>query len=285
MKCKLFLLTCILTASVSFAQLNILTSFYPVYIMALNVAGGVPGVKVESLTLPSTGCLHDYSLTPMDMVKIERSSVFIINGLGMEQFLDRVIRRYPRTPVLTLSEKTDPIIKNGRVNPHIWLSIPLAKIEVRNLADGLSHLDPSHASLYRRNANQYIHKLDVLEEEMARELAFLKGESIMTFHEAFSYFAKAFSLREAGVILREHGAIPTPKDLAVLVAMVRREKVRALFVEPQYPQGAAELITRQTGVGVAVLDPAVTGSLSKDAYIDIMRQNMMTIKRVLGSNR
>lgn len=279
MKFKLLLAACLFTVSVSFAQSTVLTSFYPIYIMALNVAGGVPGIKIELLALPSTGCLHDYSLTPSDMGKIENASLFIVNGLGMEPFLDKVLHRYPRVPVLVLSDGIQPIKAEGRVNTHIWLSIPLAKLEIRHLADGLSRWDPGHATLYQRNASDYIQKLNLLENEMKAELAVFKGEPVISFYEAFSYFANDFGLLEKGRIIRESGTIPSAKEMGKLVETVRREKIRALFVEPQCPSGVIRLLASQTDAGVVVLDPAVSGPLSKDAYRDMMRRNVASIKK------
>jgi zinc transport system substrate-binding protein len=142
----------------------ITASFYPVYIMALNITYGVPGVVLEDLTGPQTGCLHDYQLTPADMRKIYSTSLFIINGAGMESFIDKIIRQVPGLEVIDASAGL-PLIrdqKTGTVNPHVFVSISGAISQVRTIASRLSVLDPVHADLYSRNSAAYIRKLELL---------------------------------------------------------------------------------------------------------------------------
>ena len=266
----------------SFAQcevkpIRILASFYPIYIMALNVTNGVPDVKLENLTKPMTGCLHDYSATPEDMKHIANSQIFVANGLGMESFLDQAIKTNTKLKVVVTTKG----IKTFEDNAHVWVSVALAQKQVQNIADGLAQFDPIHATLYQNNAKQYIARLQKLETEMQQELSPFKGCAIITFHEAFPYFAQEFGLKIATVIEREPGSEPSAKELADTIKIIRNHKAKAIFTEPQYPNTAANTIAAETHIPVYVLDPAVTGPYSKDAYLSTMQANLVTLKKAL----
>ncbi len=266
------------------AEVKVVTSFYPMYIMAKNVARDVPGVTVRNLTPPFTGCLHDYTLTTEDMKKLADARVFVANGAGMESFLDKVIAQYPRLVVVRLSEGIPLVKGEGDTgdNPHVWVSVSNAIIEVRNLGMALEKFDPAHKELYQKNVSAYVAKLQVLRDTMHAELAAYKGREIITFHEAFPYFAEEFGLLIAAVVEREPGSQPNAKELADTIKLIRKSNISALFTEPQYPASAARVIADETGAGVYVLDPAVTGPDDYDAYIHIMENNLRVLKEALA---
>ena len=105
--------------------------------------------------------------------------------------------------------------------------------------------------------------------------------SIITFHEAFPYFAKEFDLRISAVVEREPGSEPSAKELADTIELVKESNAQALFSEPQYPDSAARTIAKETSAKVYVLDPAVTGPDAYDAYINIMENNLKVLKEAL----
>ena len=113
---------------------------------------------------------------------------------------------------------------------------------------------------------------------MHSELAPYKGRSIITFHEAFPYFAQEFGFNIVAVVEREPGSEPSAKELADTIELVKKNGISTLFSEPQYPDSAAETIAKETGAKVYVLDPAVTGSDDYDAYLNIMENNLATLK-------
>ena len=246
---------------------RIVTSFYPVYLATVNVAGGVPGVEVINLTRPTTGCLHDYQLTPADMVTLSRATIFVINGAGMETFLDKALQPAPFLKIVNASEGIDLLRGPDGENPHVWLSVTHTITQVRNIARGLARLDPEHATRYETNAAAYIQKLEALRARMQEGLKNIRTRDIITFHEAFPYFAQEFNLRVVAVVEREPGAEPSARELAELIGMIRETGVKALFAEPQYSARAVETIARETGATVYHLDPAVTGNLEADAYL------------------
>jgi len=112
----------------------------------------------------------------------------------------------------------------------------------------------------------------------------LPNKNIVTFHEAFPYFAKEFNLNIVAVIEREPGSDPTPKDIEETVDKVKSLNIKALFVEPQYPEGAAQTISKESGAKVYTLDPVVTGDADEnaaDAYINAMKKNAQVLQEAL----
>lgn len=263
-------------------RLTVLTSFYPIYVSTINVTKDIPGIQVMNMTKPQTGCLHDYQLTPEDLKTLEKADVFIINGAGMEAFMDKAIKQQPNLKVLEASQGIE-LIKDdsGEENPHVWVSITDNIAQVRNIAEQLSLIDSANAAQYKSNAEEYINKLEALRSKMHQSLDGLENKNIITFHEAFPYFAQEFNLNIAAVIEREPGSEPSPKELEETINTVRASKITALFAEPQYPAKAAETIARETGAKVYALDPVVSGDLTPDSYINIMEENLKTLEEAL----
>ena len=271
-------------------QKVIVTSFYPMYILTQNVAADIEGVTVRNMAEQNVGCLHDYQLQTRDMVTLEGADALVINGGGMEQFMDKVLTLRADLPVINASEGIEmlPSVSEhdhddhddhdhdheGEVmNAHVWLDPSLAMVQVRNIAEGLANADPEHAEAYRSNAEAYILKLEQLKADIAEQLAPYAGREIITFHEAFTYFADAFGLHVAGVIATEPGEEPSTRDIADTCDLVSELGIKTLFVEPQYPQKAAQTIARETGASIETLDPCVSGDESKESYENIMREN------------
>ena len=258
---------------------TVVTTFYPIHIAALNVTAGVEGLRLVSLTPPSTGCLHDYLLTTRDMSVLSKADVVLANGAGMDSFLAGVCARWPTTKVIDLSARVDLLIESGTTNSHVWVSPRRHILQVQAMADGLADWDPGHAALYRTNAASYIGKLRGLQERMEEGLKDLRTRDIITFHEAFPYFASDFNLRVVAVIEHEPGSEPSPGELAAIIRRVRSSGVKALFVEPQYPAKPADAIAAETGARLYTLDPVVSGALSSGAYLEAMSRNLAALVR------
>ena len=281
-------------------SLNIITSFYPMYIATANIIEGVENVSIECLASPEVGCLHDYQLTVKDMMKMENADIFIINGGGMESFLDKAISVYPEMKVINASKAILGEISNdeseeepheepghnhehvhGGENPHVWVSIDLHIHQIEEITHKLGEIDSVNKERYEQNAKVYIAKLEALREQMHSELDSLQNKDIITFHEAFHYFAEEFDLNVMAVIEREPGTSPSARDVANIIDTVREYDVSAIFVEPQYLKTAANTISNETGVKVYELDPATSGNFENDAYIKIMEKNLEVLKEAL----
>lgn len=272
--------------------LRIVTSFYPMYVFTARVIQGVEGISVHNMAAPEAGCLHDYQLLPADLRAIESADVLVVNGAGMEQFLDKVRIQYAGLPVIEASESIALFLEaeggyegehtrddghDHAVNAHVWVDPRNAAVQTRTIARRLAELDPAHAAQYTANAEQYATELEALHARMFAALADLPNRDIVTFHEAFAYFAQAFELNVAAVIEREPGSEPGTRELAELVDTVRASGVQALFVEPQYPAGVAQIVARETDARIYTLDPVVTGPLEITAYEDAMERNLAAL--------
>ena len=264
---------------------RIVTSFYPMYVATINITDGVDGVEVYNMTKPQTGCLHDYQLMTEDMKTLEKADAFVINGAGMEDFMDKVTEQQKKLKVIDASRGIELIHDDEEGdNPHVWLSVTDAITQVRNIVDQLKEADPAHAAAYEKNAVAYIEKLSSLKSEMHAALDNVPHKDIVTFHEAFPYFAKEFNLNIIGVVEREPGTEPTPTELQETIEQVNALPTKVLFTEPQYSPAAAETIARETGAKIYTLDPVVTGEATpaaKNAYIDTMKKNMKTLQEAL----
>lgn len=271
-------------------KLTIVTSFYPMYISTLNIVKDIPDVEVINMTAPQTGCLHDYSLSTKDLKTLSSADIFVINGAGMESFLDDVIDEYSDLKIIeasngiSLIEDTDHDEHEHDVNPHVWVSISKNIEEVSNIAKELSAFDPNHASEYEANADAYIAKLENLRTEMHAALDNVNNKDIITFHEAFPYFAEEFNLNIAGVIEVEPDSEPSAKEVENIISIINEKNIKALFTEPQYSSKIADTIAKETGASIYTLDPIVTGDANEGAYDDYivkMQENLNTLKEAL----
>lgn len=299
---KLLTLLLILTlalpcAAYGEATSQVVTSFYPIYLFALNLLDGIDEVEVTNLADPGTGCLHDYQLQTGDMKVLAKADAFLINGAGMESYLSGVFEAFPELPVVdasagvTLLEDCadhDHEAEAGHdhaYNAHIWLDAGNAVLMVNNLADGLIAALPAHADAIAANRDAYLARLTALDAELTAALADLPRKDIITFHEAFPYFAEAYGLHVAAVVNRDPDDALSPRALAELCKTVIEHGVPPLFTEPQYEDAAAQTIARETGAALYALDPIVTGPVEEvplTYYEDVMRQNLAVLLEALG---
>ncbi|HWQ41226.1 MAG TPA: metal ABC transporter substrate-binding protein, partial [Desulfosporosinus sp.] len=263
--------------------ITIAASFYPMYIFTLNVAKDIPNVKVIDMTKPSAGDLHDYAVTPEDMKNLEGAKALIINGAGIESFMAKITSQMPNLKIIDSSKGIQLIKGQGDQgdNPHLWVSISNAITQVQTIGDQLALLDPNNATKYKENANVYIKKLEAQRAKMHLALDGVKNRDIITFHDAFPYFAKEFNLNIAAVVEREPGSEPSAKELSDTIAQIKSLKINAILAEPQYPAKAANTISKETGAKVYTLDPVVLGPMEADAYINIMDLNLKTLQEAL----
>lgn len=282
---------------------KIVTSCYPVYIMALNLTDGIDDIEVLNMSENQKGCLHDYKLQPDDLKNVEKSDAFIINGNDMESFLGKVILQCPNLKIIDSGKGIDVIDEDCHhhnnedeeeeehhehehehcdANPHTWVSISNYIKQVENIKDGLINLDDKNSAKYKENAEKYINKLSDLKSEMHSKIGNVKNKNIVTFHEAFPYFAKEFGLNIVTVLSQEPETEPSAKEISETIETIKNNNVVALFVEPQYSSKIADVVSSETKVPVYTLDPAVTGEKDKDAYIQAMRKNTEILVSVLN---
>ena len=266
----------------SSVPVTVVCSFYPIRVFAENVLRDVPGVSLQTLAPAGTGCLHDFQLMTGDLKKLDGALCLIINGAGMEQtFLPLLTKERNDLPLVDCSGGIELIKEDGEDNPHIWLSPFLAAKMARNLGTGLSSLMPEHADLILKNADQYAEALEALGEEMRSALSAFTGKPIVTFHEAFPYFADAMGLRVLASVTVEPDETPSPRLIARTVSLIREAGGCPLFSEPGVHLDALNVIAQETGCPVYELNPVTDGENLPDAYETAMRDNLRTLLEAL----
>jgi ABC-type Zn uptake system ZnuABC Zn-binding protein ZnuA len=267
--------------------LRVLTSFLPMEIFTRNVVGDAPGVSVESMLPASMGCPHDYALTPGDMRKIASADLFVVNGLGMEDFLGEPVRRAnPKVRIVETARGVLPIHDehgHGDVNPHTWVSPRNAILQVRAIEKALSAVRPESAGAFHRNADAYVSRLSALAEEFETAAKSFHRRNIVTFHNVFAYLARDLGLTVVGEIESTPGQEPSAGEIRNLARTIRERKVPVVFSEPQYSPKLADALAREAGIPVRILDPVATGSPALAFYEDVMRRNLSTLKEALSA--
>jgi len=261
---------------------TVVTSFYPVWLMALNLTEGIDGVTVVNLAEPATGCLHDYTLQNSDMVALSGADVLLINGAGMESFLPVVTGAYPDLPVVDASKgillmETDD---DGESNSHIWLDPRRAVGMAVNLSEGLSRYLPEYSQQISDNLAAYRERLLAVDQTIRDELMQLDGlPEVVIFHEAFPYFADACDLPVLLAVDKEPDEDLSTAQLAGIFEIVQQSPELPLIIKSKEEDRSVSVLVAETGAPVCELDPITTGPDTPplDYYEAVMIQNLNTL--------
>lgn len=275
----------------------LVTSFYPIYIFTLNIVNGIDEINVSCMAEQNTGCLHDYQILSRDAKLIADADVFIINGAGMETFLEDVymsnenLRVIDSSEGIALIENCDEHHENHNeethhdhnhsVNSHIWMSPENAKIQVENIAERLKSFYPQYKDTIEENEKNYINRLTVLNEELTEKTKAMKNENIITFHESYDYLASEYGFNVIATVESHEGGEPSAKRLAELVDVIEEHNVNVLFTEPDYKGSSATILSSETGAEICTLNPVIRGEQTLTAYEDIMRENIEIILKAV----
>lgn len=264
--------------------LTVVTSFYPMYIAALNVIGDTDGVHLQNLSEPQTGCLHDFQLTPEDMKLLSKADVFIINGGGIESFMKDVAKSYPDLTIIEASEGIDLLEDEGEENAHAWMSVATYEEQVNNIAEGLIVADEKHASDYQKHADAYVVKLDALKERQQKVAEKIKEQSVILFHEAYDYVADDYGLDVAYVLDLDEERQVSAGEVADVLAAVRDDQVKYILAEELYGKSMGDTVEKETDAKVIYLDALNRGDYDADSYIKGMSANIDLIEQYLTQN-
>lgn len=264
--------------------LTVVTSFYPMYIAALNVIGDTDGVHLQNLSEPQTGCLHDFQLTPEDMKLLSKADVFIINGGGIESFMKDVAKSYPDLTIIEASEGIDLLEDEGEENAHAWMSVATYEEQVNHIAEGLIAADEKHASDYQKHADAYVVKLDALKERQQKVAEKIKGQSVILFHEAYDYVADDYGLDVAYVLDLDEERQVSAGEVADVLAAVRDDHVKYILAEELYGKSMGDTVEKETDAKVIYLDALNRGDYDADSYIKGMSANIDLIEQYLTQN-
>lgn len=256
-------------------------------------------VEVSTLVGPNTD-MHGFQPTPADAKAVANAKLVVINGLGLEGWADRLVksanykgaRLVATKGVKALTAETDGHGHNhkhkhsDRYDPHAWQEVANVKIYVTNIRDALSGVDPAGKDVYAQNAAAYLQKLDALEAEIKQLFTGLseKERRVITSHDAFHYFGDAYGIE----FLAAQGAggetQPSARDVARLIQQIRKEGVKAIFVENISNPRVIEQIAKETGVkvgGTLYSDALSAADGPAASYLDMIRHNAKTIAAAL----
>lgn len=251
-------------------RLTVVTSFYPMYVAAENVIGNNENVKLENLSEPQTGCLHDYQLTSEDMKLLSTADVFIVNGGGIETFLTDVAAEYPDLVIINACEDLELLEENA----HAWMNMEDYCVQVQTICDGMSAVDRENARQYGQNTEVYLEKVNALREEYSDAVRALKGQPVILFHEAYEYVADEFGLEVAGVMDLDEERQVSAGEVADILSVIETENVRVILAEELYGRDMGDMMEKETDVRVVYLDTMTRGEYDADSYLDGMRSNL-----------
>lgn len=263
-------------------------------------AVGGPRVAVTTLVGPDSDA-HGFSPSPADAKKLAMADIVFVNGLGLEGWLDRLIRASgTRAPVIVASAGVPTIAAvndhahtdsghdhDHAVDPHAWQSVANVRIYVANIRDALAKVDPAHAEAYRAAAEAYTAQLDALDQAVRQAVEKIPPENrrIITTHDAFGYFAAAYGVRFIAPQGVSTDSEASPRDVAAIIRQIRREKVPAVFLENISDPRQMAQIAREGGarIGGKVYSDALSGPDGPAAtYLDMMRSNLRAFDAALA---
>jgi zinc/manganese transport system substrate-binding protein len=248
-------------------------------------------VGVAALVGPD-GDTHVYQPTPEDAERLGAARLIVVNGLGLEGWIDRLIKASgAKAPVIVAAKGLKPqqMREEGRIgsDPHAWQSVAGAKLYVQNIRDGLIAADPDGESTYRSNADYYLAKLDALEEEILAAIGKIPPErrQIITTHDAFGYFGTAYGFRFIAPEGISTETEPSARDIAKIIRQIKAAKIPAVFLENITDPRLMKRIAAETGakIGGALFSDALSppeGPAS--TYTDMMRHNVRELSAALA---
>jgi zinc/manganese transport system substrate-binding protein len=250
-------------------------------------------VKVVALVGPN-GDAHVFQPSPADARTLAGAKLVVVNGLGLEGWIDRLVKASgTRAPVVTASAGVTPLASaedgGGRhADPHAWQDVANAKVYVGAIRDGLSGVDPAGKAVFEERAAAYLAKLDALDAEIREALSRIPADRrrIVTTHDAFAYFGRAYGVAFVAPQGVSTEAEASARDVARIIRQIRAEKVPAVFLENVSDPRLMQRITRETGAKIG-------GRLYSDAlseqdgpagtYIEMMRNNIRELSAALSS--
>ena len=279
------------------AEVTIVTSFYPVWLLTRSLTDGLEDMTVQNLAAPDTGCLHDYSLRPSDMAVLSRADALLINGAGMESFLPVVLDACPDLTVVDASEGI-PMLEEADAeeigeeeeeeeeegDPHLWLDPARASRMAENLAAGLIEIVPEHADRITANLQALQADLEALSADLLSGVSDLSRQDVIIFHEALPYLAEACGLNPVAVVNKESDDALTTSMLVQIVRFIDDCGEPPLVMKTLETDPYIEVLETETGVRYCELDPLTSGPEDPplDYYESVMRDNLRILREGLS---
>src|SRR5246127_5674799 len=229
------------------ARINVVASFSILADFVKNVGGD--RVNVTSLVGPN-GDVHVYAPSPQDAKTIADARLVVINGLGLEGWLPRLLQSSgSKATVVTASTGVSPLKLGSEADPHAWQSVVNAKIYVTNIRDALVQADALDGDYFRRNADRYLAELDALDREVRNEMEKIPParREVISTHDAFGYFAKDYGIAFIAPLGVSTETEPSARDIATLIVQVKKDEIPAVFLENITDDRLMRRISEETG--------------------------------------
>jgi zinc/manganese transport system substrate-binding protein len=266
-------------------RVNVVASFSILGDFVKNVGGD--RVDVTTLVGPN-GDVHVYDPAPSDAKTIAGARLLVINGLGLEGWLPRLLQSSGgKAAIVTATRGIAPLKVGSDADPHAWQSVANAKIYVTNITDALVATDPADAEVFRANAQAYLTKLDALEREVREAVAKIppSRRKVISTHDAFGYFAAAYGIEFIAPLGVSTESEASARDIAGIITEIKREKIPAVFLENISDPRLIRRISAETGarVGGTLYSDSLTGEKGEaPTYIELVRHNIKALTGALA---
>lgn len=234
----------------------------------------VGGEKVRVVVLvPREANPHIYEPSPSKIVEASRAKILVLVGLGFERWADEVLEVNREAYIIRVADLAEPLMVNGKPDPHMWLSPRIAVKVIPEIEHTLSKVDPENGEYYRVRMEKYVEELKKLDLEISAKLSELKVRKFFVLHPAWRYFARDYGLEQVAILEHEDASA---SHLAKLIDEAKALKVRVVFAEPWCSRELAEILADEVGCEIRFLDP-----LAQD-YAENLRVSAYRIAEALG---
>jgi zinc/manganese transport system substrate-binding protein len=249
----------------------------------------IGGERVDVTTLVGADSdVHVYAPAPADARKVADAKLLVVNGLGLEGWLPRLLEASGgKAPIVTATKGIAPLKLGSDADPHAWQSVANAKTYVSNIRDALIAADPADAEIFRQGAERYLAKLDSLDREVREAIKQIpegRRKAIST-HDAFGYFAAAYGIQFIAPLGVSTESEASARDIAGIITQIKAEKIPAVFLENNSDVRLIRRISAETGarVGGTLFSDSLTGEKGDaPTYIDMVRHNIKALTSALA---
>jgi len=265
-------------------RLNVVASFSILGDFVRNVGGD--RVNVTTL-VGSDSDAHVYEPTPADAKRIADTKLVIINGLGLESWLPRLVKSAGKAIIVTATSGIAPLKLGSGADPHAWQSVVNAKTYVTNIRDALIAADSADAEAFRANAQNYLAKLDALDREVREAVGKIPAahRKVISTHRAFGYFAAAYGIEFVAPLGVSTESEPSARDVAGIITQIKQAKIPAIFLENISDPRLIQRIAADTGarIGGTLYSDSLTAEKGEaPTYIDMVRHNIKALTSALA---
>lgn len=277
-------------------RLKIYTSFYTMYDFAEKIAGD----RAEIVNLVPAGTEpHEWEPSTTDMVNLEGADVLIYNGAGMEHWVEQVAGSLQNNITLVEASRGIELLEGGHshedgegheedgdIDPHVWLNIQNAKLELENIKNALAELDSENAQYYEENYKKYAEEFDKLDSEYKEKLSALENKNIVVAHEAFSYLCDAYGLTQTAISGLSADSEPDARRLSQIISFAKENNVKTIFFEELVSSKTADVIANEIKADTKVLNPLEGLSeeqiRNQEDYLSVMKSNLDALEAALN---